>query len=94
MHSNYFCLTYFDAMLFGGYLLKEKETKPREELGSGQDREGYRLGLGRPRGPGRTETHHCAVKSTNSGEKRSAGSCGDGSSTTCFSCWNGVPQDS
>jgi hypothetical protein len=40
------------------------------------------------------ETHHWAVKSTNSGENRSAGSWGDGSSTTCFSCWNGVPQDS
>lgn len=40
------------------------------------------------------ETHHCAVKSTNSLEKRSAGSWGEGSSTTCLSCWNGVPQDS
>lgn len=41
-----------------------------------------------------TETHHCAVKSTNSLEKRSAGSWGEGSSTTCLSCWKGVPQDS
>ncbi|TNN71566.1 hypothetical protein EYF80_018252 [Liparis tanakae] len=39
-------------------------------------------------------THHWEMKSTNSGEKRSAGSCGDGSSTTCLSCWNGVPHES
>lgn len=38
--------------------------------------------------------YHCEVKSTNSAENFSAGSCGDGSSTTCFSCWNGVPQES
>lgn len=53
--------------------------------------------MGREGAPGchaGLKTHHCAVKSTNSGEKRSAGSWGDGSSTTCFSCWNGVPQDS
>lgn len=42
----------------------------------------------------RCEAHHLEMKSTNSGENRSAGSCGDGSSTTCLSCWNGVPQDS
>lgn len=40
------------------------------------------------------ETHHWEVKSTKSGENWSAGSWGDGSSTTCFSCWNGVPHES
>lgn len=35
---------------------------------------------------GRCEAHHLEMKSTNSGEKPSAGSCGDGSSTTCLSC--------
>lgn len=39
-------------------------------------------------------TYHWEVKATNSGENRSAGSCGDGSSTTCLSCWNGVPHES
>lgn len=38
--------------------------------------------------------HHWEMKSTKSGEKPSEGSCGDGSSTTCLSCWNGVPHDS
>jgi len=38
--------------------------------------------------------YHCEVKSTNSAENFSAGSCGDGSSTTCLSCWKGVPQES
>lgn len=40
------------------------------------------------------EVYHCEVKSTNSDENLSAGSCGDGSSTTCLSCWKGVPQES
>lgn len=39
-------------------------------------------------------SYHCEVKSTNSSENLSAGSCGDGSSTTCLSCWKGVPQES
>lgn len=52
----------------------------------------FQAGQGKPQTL--LETHHCAVKSTNSLEKRSAGSWGDGSSTTCLSCWKGVPQDS
>lgn len=39
-------------------------------------------------------SYHCEVKSTNSSENLSAGSCGDGSSTTCLSCWKGVPHES
>ncbi len=42
----------------------------------------------------RKQTHHWEVKSTNSGENWSAGSWGEGSSTTCFSCWKGVPHES
>lgn len=40
------------------------------------------------------KAHHWELKSTNSGENWSAGSWGEGSSTTCFSCWNGVPHES
>lgn len=39
-------------------------------------------------------SYHCEVKSANSSENLSAGSCGDGSSTTCLSCWKGVPHES
>lgn len=42
----------------------------------------------------RRKTHHRELKSTNSGENWSAGSWGEGSSTTCFSCWKGVPHES
>ena len=80
-------------MLFWGFICKKRRPDPGR-MGSSQGREGYLLGPGRSSGLSRAETHHCAVKSTNSGEKRSAGSWGDGSSTTCFSCWKGVPQDS
>lgn len=40
------------------------------------------------------KAHHWELKSTNSGENWPAGSWGEGSSTTCFSCWNGVPHES
>lgn len=72
-----------------GLFAKGEGDQPQGRRGIWPGQEGVLTGA-----RGGLETHHCAVKSTNSGEKRSAGSWGDGSSTTCFSCWKGVPQDS
>lgn len=72
--------------------LSEQEKEEERERGGGI--RGERGKGERKRGVMDWGSHHFEVKSTNSGEKRSGGSWGDGSSTTCLSCWNGVPHDS
>lgn len=78
-------------MLLLGFICSKRRPGPGR-MGSGQGREGYSLGSGRPSGLSRAETHHCAVKSTNSGEKRSAGSWGTAPLPPASAAGRGSPR--